>query len=316
MQQKRNDSGELNFYLLKCLVALVDHSHVSRAGDALSISQPAMSRAMAQLREVTADPILVKSGSGLIPTAKAIQLREFAERILKEMDQLLGNAVAFDPNATRYAFRVIVTDYLESVFMGPLVQRLGANFPSISVSVRHPLHPSQLNKVLEAGEVDFCIGMLPPSLRDLRHRLLFRDRVVCLARDGHWSDGKRLSIEEFAVLDHIVIMPTVHCFGDAADQALEAKGLRRNRRFVTPNYLTVPELVEKSDMVALLPLSLAVRFRERFRLCELAMPLEIPAYDVYLYWHDRTHQHPAHLWFRDQAMQTQALQVQNQQRAA
>ena len=108
MQQKRNDSGELNFYLLKCLVALIDHSHVSRAADALSISQPAMSRAMSQLRAVTADPILVKGGSGLIPTAKAIQLRDFADRILQEMDGLLGDAVAFDPQTAQYEFRMVV----------------------------------------------------------------------------------------------------------------------------------------------------------------------------------------------------------------
>lgn len=310
MQQKRNDSGVLNFYLLKCLVALVDHSHVSRAGEALTISQPAMSRAMAQLREVTADPILVKGGSGLIPTAKAIQLREFAERILKEMDQLLGNAVAFDPGTTRYAFRIVATDYLECVFMDRLVQRLSTDFPGISVTVRQPLHPSQITKVLEAGEADFCIGILPSTLGDLRHRLLFRDHVVCVARQGHPASGRKLSAVEFAALEHIVIMPTSYSFGEALDQALDAHGLRRNRRYVTPHYLTVPELVEKSDMVSLLPWSLAVRVRERFRLCELEIPLAVPLYEVYLYWHDRTHHHAAHMWFRDQAVQTQAYLAQ------
>ena len=73
---------------------------IRRAAEAISISQPAMSRAIGQLRTVTGDPILVKGGSGLIPTAKALQLRDFAERILEEMDELLGNAVAFDPRAS------------------------------------------------------------------------------------------------------------------------------------------------------------------------------------------------------------------------
>ena len=156
MQQKRNDNGELNFYLLKCLVALVDHSHVSRAAEALSVSQPAMSRAMGQLRTVTADPILVKGVGGLIPTAKAIQLREFADRILREMSALLGDAVAFAPKTTRYVFRMVATDYLECLFTDGLLQHLGTHYPGIAMSVRHPVHPSQFNKVLEAGEVDFC----------------------------------------------------------------------------------------------------------------------------------------------------------------
>ena len=308
MQQTRNDSGELNFYLLKCLVALVDHSHVSRAAEALSMSQPAMSRAMSQLRAVTADPILVKGGGGLIPTAKAIQLREFADRILGEMSELLGNAVAFDPQTTPYVFRMVATDYLECLFMDRLVQHLGGRFPGVAMSVRHPVHPSQFNKVLEAGEVDFAVGMLPTSLRELRHRLLFRDRIVCVARVGHWAAGRALAVTEFAALEHVVIMPnTVNCFGEVVDQALSTQGLQRNRRFVTPNYLTAPHLLERTDMVALLPLSLATRFRARFELAELQLPIEVPEFEVYISWHDRTHRHAAHVWFREQVMQSLAF---------
>ncbi|SCK56810.1 transcriptional regulator, LysR family [Variovorax sp. HW608] len=304
MQQKRNDTGELNFHLLKCLVALVDHSHVSRAADAVSISQPAMSRAMSQLRTVTNDPILVKGGSGLIPTAKAIQLREFADRILQEMDRLLDNAVAFDPRE-RHEFRMVASDFMECIFMERLLQHLGAAFPGIGVSVRHPVHPSQFTKVLESGEVDFAIGILPSILRDLRHRPLLKDRIVCAARAGHRAAGRKLSMEEFAALEHLVIIPnTVTCFGDFVDAALEKYGLRRNRRYVTPNYLTAPQLLENSDMVALLPESLLTRFRSHMDLIEIQMPIEVPPLEIYLSWHDRTHRHAAHMWFREQVMKS------------
>ncbi|WP_431276653.1 LysR family transcriptional regulator [Variovorax ureilyticus] len=305
MQQKRNDTGELNFHLLKCLVALVDHSHVSRAADAVSISQPAMSRAMSQLRAVTDDPILVKGGSGLIPTAKAVQLREFADRILQEMDRLLGNAVAFDPKATRHEFRMVVSDYVECIFMEGLLQHLGAAFPGVGVSVRHPVHPSQFTKVLETGEVDFAIGILPSTLRDLRHRPLLKDRIVCAARAGHMAAGKRLSMEEFAALEHLVIMPNaVNCFAESVDVALEKYDLRRNRRYVTPNYATAPQLVGNSNMVALLPELLLARFRSQMDLIEIHMPIEVPPFEVYLSWHDRTHRHAAHMWFREQVMKS------------
>jgi DNA-binding transcriptional LysR family regulator len=307
MQQhkRRTDSGELNFYLLKCLVALVDHSHVSRAADALSISQPAMSRAISQLRAVTADPILVRGGNGLIPTAKAVHLREFADRILQEMDRLLGNAVAFDPEVMRYEFRMVATDYLECVFMDRLLQRLGNAFPCIDVSVRHPVHPAHFSKVLEAGEVDCATGILPASLLDLRHRLLFKDRIVCMARQGHPAAGRKLSVEEFARLDHLVIVPnTTHSFAEIVDQSLEAHGVRRNRRYITPNYLTAPHLLAKSDMVTLLPARLAARFTGLLGLTEIDLPPKVPPFDVYLSWHDRVHRHPAHIWFRDQVMKS------------
>ena len=305
MQQKRNDTGELNFYLLKCLVALVDHSHVSRAADAVAVSQPAMSRAMSQLRAVTSDPILVRGGTGLIPTAKAVQLREFADRILQEMDSLLGDAVAFNPSVTRHEFRLVVSDYMECIFMERLLRHLGTAFPGIGVSVRHPVHPSQFTKVLETGEVDFAIGILPATLRDLRHRPLLKDRIVCAARAGHRAAGKKLSIEEFGALEHLVIMPNaVNCFGELVDVALETHGVQRNRRYVTPNYLTAPQLVGNSDMVAILPELLLTRFRSHSDLVEIQMPIEVPPFDIYLSWHDRTHRHAAHMWFREQVMKS------------
>lgn len=304
MQEKRKGTGELSFHLLKCLVALVDHSHVSRAADAVSISQPAMSRAMGQLRELTGDPILVKGGSGLIPTAKAIQLREFADRILQEMDRLLGNAVAFDPMVMRHEFRLVVSDYVECVLMEGLLRQLRA-FPGIGVSVRHPVHPSDFVKVLEAGEVDFAIGVLPSTLRDLRHRLLLRDRIVCAARAGHWAATRPLAVEEFAALEHLVIMPnTVTCFAESVDQALEGRGVRRNRRYVTTSYLSAPHLLESSDMVALMPGLLLERFHKPMDLVEIQMPIKVPPIEIHLSWHDRTHRHAAHTWFRDQVVKS------------
>ena len=175
----------------------------------------------------------------------------------------------------------------------------------------HSLNGDAVKKVLEAGEVDFAVGMLPTSLRELRHRLLFRDRIICVARAGHWAIGRTLSAGEFCALEHVVIMPnTVNCFGEVVDQALAAQGLARNRRFVTPNYLTAPHLLEKTDMVALLPQSLAVRFQERFGLAELALPVQVPEFEVYISWHDRTHRHAAHIWFRDQVRQSLDLNAQ------
>lgn len=301
--QERNSGSELNFYLLKCLVALVDHSQVSRAASAVSISQPAMSRAMSQLRAITSDPVLVKGASGLVPSAKALQLRDFAKRILKEMDQLVGKAVSFDPNRAHHVFRMVASDFLECLFVDCLIRSFGADYPGIAMSLRHPINPLDFSKMLEEGEIDFFVGQLPPCLHELRYRPLFRDRIVCMARAGHRAVGGRLSPEEFAGLEHVAIMPNAtNCFGEAVDLALGSLGLQRNRRFVTPNYLTAPHLAGQTDMVALLPMSLAKRCRDRFGLSEIAMPFDVPEFEVCLSWHDRTHRHASHMWFRDQVV--------------
>src|SRR6202012_4283449 len=111
----------------------------------------------------------------------------------------------------------------------------------------------------------------------------------------HAAAGRELTPQEFAGLQHLVIVPnTTHLFGEAVDKALELHGLERNRRFATPNYLTAPHLVASTDMVAVLPDSLAARFRERFGLVDLRLPFEVADFEVYLSWHDRTHRHVAH----------------------
>lgn len=299
---RQRDDLSLNFFLLRCLVALVDNSQVTRAADALNMSQPAMSRAMSQLRQLTGDPILVKAQVGLVPTAKAMQLREFAQRILYEMDQLLGQAIAFDPAVARRNFRVVATDYLECVFLDPLVTRLSQQFPGISVTACHPVDPRHLNQVLESGEADFCVGMLPPTLEDLRHRLIFRDRIACVAAKGHAALGRQLTPQAFAALDHIVIKPTVRAFGDDVDESLARMGLARNTRLTTPGYLSAPYLIESTSMVALMPESLASRFCERFSLARIDVPFDVPPYEVYLYWHERTHSHLDHIWFKEQVL--------------
>jgi DNA-binding transcriptional LysR family regulator len=296
------DDQSLNFYLLRCLVALVEHSHVTRAADALDMSQPAMSRAMSQLRRLTGDPILVKGQSGLVPTVKAIRLRDFAVRLLQGVDHLLGDALSFDPTQTPRTFRVVATDYIECVFLDPMVMRLSAAYPSISVAVSHPLDPKLLNGHLERGEADFCLGMLPSSLDALKHQLLFRDRICCLAARSHPAAGRRLSAAEFAQLEHVVIRPTVRAFAEVVDEALARQGLERNVRLVTPSYLTVPYALESTRLVALVPATAANRFADRFALTTLDVDIELPAYEVYLYWHERTHHHEDHVWFRAQVL--------------
>jgi DNA-binding transcriptional LysR family regulator len=134
---------------------------------------------------------------------------------------------------------------------------------------------------------------------------LFRDRIACVARREHPAAGRKLTVEEFAALDHLVIVPnTINRFAEVVDQALEGHGLRRNRRYVTSNYLTAPHLLEKSNMVALLPARLAARFRRLSGLAEISLPVEVPPFDVFLSWHDRAHRHPAHTWFRDQVIKS------------
>lgn len=301
MQKRSRDPRTLDFRLLRCLIALVDHAHISRAADALAISQPSMSRALSQLRAFIADPILVKEEGGLAPTTKAVRLRELASRILEETEELLGHANDFDPRVSHIHFRLVATDYVESVFMGPLLAHLGSKFPGVRVTVVDPVHPTQFSRLLEDGEVDFAIGLLAENSSDLRHRPLLQDQAVCAARAAHWAIGRSLTPAEFAELDHAVVMPNaVNYLGAALDKHLQAQGLRLNRRFVTPSYLSVLHLLAVSDMVALLPARLVECFGAR--LATISMPMEATPFEVCLSWHERTHHYPVHVWFREQVV--------------
>lgn len=289
--------SDLDLPLLRNFCVLIAEESVSRAADRVGVGQPAMSHALARLRDAFDDPLLVRSQHRMVPTAKALELNEVVKDILARVDQLQAPA-QFDPLTTPVHFTVTATEFVEYVIFPRLMRRLAVEGPAVSVLVRPP-HPERAMGWLEQGEIDFRLGSTERAPPSLRGRPLFQDQLVSIVRHGHPALDRPVTTERYAELPHV--RPEIEgrsASERAVDDAMAALHRKLRLSLRVRNYLTVPHVVAQSDLAAIVPSRLARAFAEVLPLTIFETPLKLPTIQYSLYWHDRTHGSPPHRWLR------------------
>jgi len=292
-------SHNVDSALLRCLVALVEEEHVSRAAERIGIGQPNMSRALKRLRETFDDPILVRAQHGWKPTLRALDLVQSARRILRDIDLAVRTTRSFDPARASLRFHLVLTDYVQVVFMPRLLKLLAREAPHVSLSFSPTADPKTLPYLMENGLVDFAITLHPVELIDLRRIRLLRERPVCVVRQGHPYLERKMTLSRFLHLPHIRISTSGKMYyAQDLDAALARRQLERTIAMTVPHYIPAAFLAAHSDMAVLLPSRLAREMRQRLPLAEVEIPLSVSEVDLSLYWHDSVHNNPAHKWLR------------------
>jgi DNA-binding transcriptional LysR family regulator len=289
------DIRSVDLNLLVALDALLAERNVTRAAARLSLSQSAMSAALGRLRALFGDPLLLRTSGGMLPTAKGQELVAPLRQVLSEIGRIVQQPGAFDPAATDRTFTIAASDYVEYAILPKLVDFLEARAPRARLAVR-PMDFGTVGRQLEAGEVDLGIlgaRFAPPNARS---RPLFVERFVCVVRKGNPRVGERLTLDEYCALDHVLVSPSGGAFSAPADDALEALGRARHVRLSVPHFLLVPEILRRSDMIAVLPERLARAYGDRFRVFDL--PFDLAPVSIVKIWHERTHRDPALVWLR------------------
>lgn len=281
--------------LLVALDALLAERNVTRAARRLGLSQPALSAQLARLRDLLGDPLLLPAHRGMIPTQRALELQEPLHRVLEQVRGVLRAGSTFDPAATTLTVSIAASDYGQYAVLMPLAATLTRQAPGLRLAFR-TLDAATLDVQMERGEVDLAL-MTPQSAPErLRMRVLFHERYVAIVRRDHPAVGDTLDLETYCALDHIMVSPQGGGFVGPADAALAAHGRTRRVTRSAASFLMVPELVERSDMVALVPERIARNRADRLRLFE--PPVPVPGFDLAMVWHDRTGDHPAQQWLR------------------
>ncbi len=293
--------AELDLNLLVALRALLTEQHVTRAASRVGLTQPAMSHALARLRGVLGDPLLVRTRSGMALTPRAKELVEPLDRILDDVARLVAPPEAFDPARSTRTFRVGTSDYVELVLMPAVLSRIWREAPNVNVHVR-ALGGRALDD-LEEGRMDVALGPLAVSggkSSHVRFQKLMAERFVCVVRQDHPSIGKRLTLSQLVALPHALISPGGST-GGIVDAALAKLGKRRRIAVEVPHFLVAPFLVEKTDVILTLAERVASALAPAVRLRVLRPPpeLALPGFDVSLVWHERHQADPAHAWFRN-----------------
>jgi DNA-binding transcriptional LysR family regulator len=254
-----------------------------------------MSAALGRLRAVFGDPLLLRTAGGMLPTSKGQALVAPVRQVLAEIGRIVERPERFDPAAADRTFTIAASDYVEYAILPRLVDYLEVKAPRARLAVR-PMDFGAVGRQLEGGDVDLGIlgaGFAPPTVRS---RPLFVERFVCIVRSDHPRVGGRLTLDEYCALDHVLVSPSGGAFSAPADDALAALGRTRNVRLSVPHFLLVPEILTRSDMIAVLPERLARGYGERFRVFDL--PFDLAPFSIVAVWHERTHRDPALAWLR------------------
>lgn len=288
-------NGNLDLNLLTALEALLAERNVTRAARRLNLSQSALSAQLARLRVLLGDPLLLPAQRGMIPTQRALDLQEPLHRALEQVRAVVAVGTAFDPATSALTVSIAATDYIQYAVLMPLVAALTREAPGMRLAFR-VLDAAVLASQMERGEVDMAL-MTPDTVPDhLRLRKLFDERYVAVVRPGHPGVGAVLDLESFCALGHILVSPDGGGFSGATDAALAAHGRARRVAVSAASFLIVPEMVERSDLIAMVPERLVRDRGGRLRVLE--PPLPVPGFAIALAWHDRSNAHPAQRWLR------------------
>jgi DNA-binding transcriptional LysR family regulator len=290
------DTKRLNLNLLVTLEALLVDRNVTKAAARLHLSQPAVSTQLSRLRGWFDDPLLIPAQRGMTPTAKAIELLEPLRRALDQVRATVDTHSNFNPVKAKLIVTIACTDYLQAAVVKPLVVELRKKAPGVRVAMRN-LDLSQLETQMERGDVDLALitpQAAPPSFRT-RH--LFDERYVLIGRRNHPRLRAKITVEEFARLEHVIVSLRGGDFVTPVDNALAALGQRRNVVLSAASFLFVPDIVSQSDFVALVPERLV---RDRIgELKRIDPPLPVEGFAVGMVWHERSHGHSGQRWIRE-----------------
>jgi len=287
----------IDLNLLPILDALLRERHVTRAARRVGLSQSAMSHALARLRELLDDPILVRSGRTMVPTERAEALEGVLRDALGALEGVLGASETFDPTRDQRVFRLASEDFGTMLLAPPLSRALRREAPGIDLDIgAHPR--DQVFAGLEDKTLDLAIGVYPRLPASLRRQRLLEDGFACVVRRGHPRIRKRLTLKQYVELPHALI-GVGQPGRTAVDRALAARGLERRVALRVGHFLAAPLIVAESDLVLTLPRRLAERFVRMAPLTLHAPPVELAGFAIHAVWHERRQREPAHRFLRE-----------------
>jgi len=275
---------------------LIVERRVSKVAENLGLTQPAVSNTLAKLRRHFGDDLFVRTPKGMMPTPFAEQLAEPIGEALGMIHSGLNLHSGFDPASVQRSVTIGMTDIGEIVFLPQLLDRLRQVAPGVSLTTVRTT-TSTLREDMEAGKVDLAIGPLPQLKAGFFQRQLFRQRYVCLFRQGHPLDRKRMALADFQAAEHLIIVSAGTGHGKV-DDLIRRAGVERSVRLTVPHFVSVGHILRRSDMVATVTERLAEGLAEPFGLRFVPHPIDLPEVAINVFWHAKVHRSPAHQWLR------------------
>ena len=297
----RNHSlfDKIDLHLIRVLHTVLTERSVSKAAIRLGMHQPAVSSALKRLRDFAGDPLLVRSGSGMVPTDVALRMLEPSASILRAAEMLFSDAKGFDPATTRTTFRVAASDYLDPFFLPQLVANIRSQAPLAEIEILSLSGSADYRAQLAQGDVDVVIGNWSEPPDELHLGRLFGDEVVCLVSNNHPAVRRGWDQASWLTADHIAPGATHPGAKGVIDDHLAGLGLRRHIAARCPYFGQIPAMVASTLLVMTTGRQYCERFTGSLPVIILPCPVEFPRLMYYQLWHARTHTSASSRWLRD-----------------
>lgn len=283
--------------LLLALDALLEEGSVVGAARRMHLSPPAMSRTLSRIRDALGDPVFVQVGRKLVPTPKAMAMREQVRIALDHAAQVFASGATVDLASLDRRFNVRATDEFVSIHLGRLLDAMAKEMPR--AMLRFSPEGDEIDEeALRSGRIDLFVSASRTLSAEIRVQSLFTTTFVGVARAGHPIFDAEITAARFARWEHIHVSRRGKDSGPV-DDALQAQGLRRHVALVVPNPYTALFALQDSDLLLSLPRHLARTAQAaglRLRVFELPAPMETVL--LTQAWHPRLDGDPAHRWLR------------------
>jgi DNA-binding transcriptional LysR family regulator len=295
------DFQQLDFKMLRCLDALVTDAGVTRAAERLNMSQPQLSSLLSRMRKIFNDPLLVRTPTGMQPTKLALEIAGHARKFLDSCQGTMDNRGDFAARTSTRMFNIVAQDSLVHLYISSFIGTVRQVAPNILLSLSLP-PISETIENLKTGDNDLAVGLIPTVPEEFYITRLLTSQRICIASSSHPTLRGTISLEEFAASHHVVstlgqsYLPTVS--EQRIDAALRGHGLTRRIGVYVQGALSVPEIVARSDLIAVVPRGLALHAGTSGNLQMFPLPFDCPPSEISLIWHARTHHDAALQWLR------------------
>jgi DNA-binding transcriptional LysR family regulator len=294
LNNKAPKLGAIDLNLLVVFDAIMRDRSVTRAGQRLGLSQPAMSHALTRLRHMLKDELFVRSPNGMLPTPRAEELATPIRIALDGLQQSL-EPVQFEPSKATTTFRIAVDNYAAIVLVAPIAAHIAQVAPGVTLDFR-PSGTLNVLELLDRSELHLAMGPPGPQGERFSQRRLLQDQFVVVHRKAHpAARGQEFPTEKLATLPQLEISSAQ--FG--TDLAASSSARSRPRAAMRAPFLSAAQILANSDLVALLPLNVARNMTRSHRLVFHRLSRSPKPIEAAMTWARRLDNQPAHAWLRD-----------------
>jgi DNA-binding transcriptional LysR family regulator len=289
--------SDIDLNLFVVFDAIYTEGNLTRAGEIIGITQPAVSNSLSRLRNLFDDPLFVRTAEGMVPTPVAQNIIGSVRQALGLIRSSVQESESFDPKVSDKRFRVSMTDLNQAIILPPLFDQIKKEAPEVSVDC-YQVHRRDMNIELASGNLDLAIDIPLTPDPQIKQARLYSHPYVCVVNNKSDIVGDKIDMDTYLKLQHIHISSRRGGLGHV-DLALGKMGRKRNVILRTQHYLSTPQLVSNTNFALTVPKIFADFMVAAAPIRYLDLPFEVPHLESFLYWHESTDKDQANVWMRE-----------------